>query len=173
MNLEKFYPIFLHQLQVAAKRIHKLFHYLLSHNYEDCTPLNLSSTLEQWTAFAIDLDKLCPIDPLVFDAWPLNQKCEYLHSRIIKAAKSQLPSITVGNTYALKKPKYLESLCQSYRFLSKVAKTIRSLHKNPTLYSVSFESKWSSYYIRLNQLLFSYKQIFVTPIVLPPSLRDE
>ncbi|EXX65236.1 hypothetical protein RirG_135220 [Rhizophagus irregularis DAOM 197198w] len=239
MNLEKFYPIFLHQLQVAAKRIHKLFHYLLSHNYEDCTPLNLSSTLgtyhhldtitridfvwscpllrrymltstifnaydlhisdhnliityfdasllsdaiksahahqlcQQWTAFAIDLDKLCPIDPLVFDAWPLNQKCEYLHSRIIKAAKSQLPSITVGNTYALKKPKYLESLCQSYRFLSKVAKTIRSLHKNPTLYSVSFESKWSSYYIRLNQLLFSYKQIFVTPIVLPPSLRDE
>ncbi|PKB99945.1 hypothetical protein RhiirA5_428929 [Rhizophagus irregularis] len=39
MNLEKFYPIFLHQPQVAAKRIHKLFHYLLSHNYEDCTPL--------------------------------------------------------------------------------------------------------------------------------------
>ncbi|EXX65661.1 hypothetical protein RirG_131140 [Rhizophagus irregularis DAOM 197198w] len=39
MNLEKYYPIFLHQPQVAAKRIHKLFHYLLSHNYEDCTPL--------------------------------------------------------------------------------------------------------------------------------------
>ncbi|EXX79562.1 hypothetical protein RirG_004360 [Rhizophagus irregularis DAOM 197198w] len=59
--------------------------------------------MDQWTAFADDLDKLCPIDPLVFDAWPLNQKCEYLHSRIIKAAKSQLPSVTVGNTYAPKK----------------------------------------------------------------------
>ncbi|PKY36954.1 hypothetical protein RhiirB3_460853, partial [Rhizophagus irregularis] len=69
----------------------------------------------QWTAFAIDLDKLCPIDPLVFDAWPLNQNCEYLHFKIIKAAMSQLPSIIVGNTYALKKPKDLESLCQSYR----------------------------------------------------------
>ncbi|PKC52313.1 hypothetical protein RhiirA1_481798 [Rhizophagus irregularis] len=132
-----------------------------------------SISMEQWTAFADDLDKLCPIDPLVFDAWPLNQKCEYLHSRIIKAAKSQLPSVTVGNTYAPKKPKDLETLCQSYRFLSKVAKTIRSLHKNPVLYSVSFESKWSSYYIRLNQLLFNYKQAFVTSIVLPPSLRDE
>ncbi|PKY35277.1 DNase I-like protein, partial [Rhizophagus irregularis] len=253
MNLEKFYPIFLHQPQVAAKRIHKLFHYLLSHNYEDCTPLNLSSTLgtyhhldtitridfvwscpllrrymltstifdaydlhisdhnpiityfdasllsdaiksararqlgrntrrifkydsismEQWTAFADDLDKLCSIDPLVFDAWPLNQKCEYLHSRIINAAKSQLPSVTVGNTYAPKKPKDLESLCQSYRFLSKVAKSIRSLHKNPVSYSVSFESKWSSYYICLNQLLFNYKEIFVTSFVLPPFLRDE
>ncbi|EXX55709.1 hypothetical protein GLOIN_2v1786555 [Rhizophagus irregularis DAOM 181602=DAOM 197198] len=184
MNLEKFYPIFLHQPQVAVKRIHKLFHYLLSHNYEDCTPLNLSSTLgiyhhlntitridfvwscpllhhymltltifdaydihisdhnpiityfdasllsdaiksararqlgrntqrvfkydsistEQWTAFANDLDALCPIDPLVFDAWPLNQKCEYLHSRIIKVAKSNLPSVTVSNTYTPKKP---------------------------------------------------------------------
>ncbi|GBC16941.2 hypothetical protein RIR_jg32829.t1 [Rhizophagus irregularis DAOM 181602=DAOM 197198] len=121
-----------------------------------------SISMEQWTAFADDLDKLCPIDPLVFDTWPLNQKCEYLHSRIIKAAKSQLPSVTVGNTYAPKKPKDLETLCQSYRFLSKVAKTIRSLHKNPALYSVRFESKWSSYYLRLNQLLFSYKQIFVT-----------
>ncbi|PKY31319.1 DNase I-like protein [Rhizophagus irregularis] len=240
MNLEKYYPIFLHQPQVAAKRIHKLFHYLLSHNYEDCTPLNLSGTLgtyhhldtitridfvwscpllrqymltasifdahdlhisdhnpiityfdvsllsdaiksararqlgrntrrvfkydsistEQWTVFADDLDKLCPIDPLIFDAWPLNQKCEYLHSRIIKAANSALPSVTVGNTYVPKKPKDLESLCQSYRFLSKVAKTIRSLHKTPTSYSIHHETKWSSYYIRLNNLLSLYKQTF-------------
>ncbi|GET52207.1 hypothetical protein RIR_jg30393.t1 [Rhizophagus irregularis DAOM 181602=DAOM 197198] len=47
-------------------------------------------------------------------------KCEYLHSRIIKAANSTLPSVTVGNTYIPKKPKDLESLCQSYRFLSKL-----------------------------------------------------
>ncbi|GBC33018.2 RNA-directed DNA polymerase from mobile element jockey-like [Rhizophagus irregularis DAOM 181602=DAOM 197198] len=112
-----------------------------------------SISMDQWTAFADDLDKLCPIDPLVFDAWPLNQKCEYLHSRIIKAAKSQLPSVTVGNTYAPKKPKDLETLCQSYRFLSKVTKTIRSLRNNPVLYSVNFESKWSSYYIQNMTLL--------------------
>ncbi|GET50320.1 RNA-directed DNA polymerase from mobile element jockey-like [Rhizophagus irregularis DAOM 181602=DAOM 197198] len=252
MNLDKYYPIFLHQPQVAAKRIHKLFHYLLSHNYEDCTPLNLSGTLgtyhhldtitridfvwscpllrqymltasifdahdlhisdhnpiityfdasllsdaiksarvrqlgrntrrvfkydsisaDQWTAFADNLDKLCPIDPLVFDAWPLNQKCEYLHSRIIKAANSTLPSVTVGNTYIPKKPKALESLCQSYRFLSKVAKTIRSLHKTPISYSMHHETKWSLYYIRLNNILSLYKQTFVTPIIFPPFLRD-
>ncbi|EXX53876.1 hypothetical protein RirG_239830 [Rhizophagus irregularis DAOM 197198w] len=252
MNLEKYYSIFLHQPQVAAKRIHKLFHYLLSHNYEDCIPFNLSGTLgtyhhldtitridfvwscpllrqylltasifdahdlhisdhnliityfdvsllsdaiksararqigrntrhvfkydsistEQWTVFADDLDKLCPIDPLIFDAWPLNQKCEYLHSRIIKAANSALPSITVGNTYVPKKPKDLESLCQSYRFLSKVAKTIRFLHKTPTLYSIHHETKWSSYYIRLNNILSFYKQTFVTPIIFPLFLRD-
>ncbi|EXX54604.1 hypothetical protein RirG_232940 [Rhizophagus irregularis DAOM 197198w] len=132
-----------------------------------------STSTKQWTAFAEELDILCPIDPLVFDAWPLNQKCEYLHSRIIKAAKSKLLSSIVGNTYTPKKPKDLESLCQSYRFLSKVAKTIRSLYKTPTLYSVTFETKWSSYYIHLNNLLFIHKQTFVTSIVFPPFLRDE
>ncbi|PKK57306.1 hypothetical protein RhiirC2_798282 [Rhizophagus irregularis] len=95
-------------------------------------------TYFDWTAFADDLDKLCPIDPLVFDAWPLNQKCEYLHSRIIKAANSTLPSVTTL-----------------------------------TLYSTHYETKWSSYYIRLNNILSFYKQTFVTSIILPPFLRDE
>ncbi|GET63947.1 RNA-directed DNA polymerase from mobile element jockey-like isoform X1 [Rhizophagus irregularis DAOM 181602=DAOM 197198] len=131
-----------------------------------------SISTEQWTVFADDLDILCPIDPLIFDAWPLNQKCEYLHSRIIKAANSTLPSVTVGNTYVPKKPKDLDSLCQSYRFLSKVAKTIRSLHKTPISYSMHYETKWSSYYIRLNNILSLYKQTFVTPITFPPFLRD-
>ncbi|GBC48048.2 hypothetical protein RIR_jg18549.t1 [Rhizophagus irregularis DAOM 181602=DAOM 197198] len=93
-------------------------------------------------------------------------------SLIIKAANSALPSVTVDNTYVPKKPKDLESLCQSYRFLSNVAKTIRSLHKTPTSYSIHHETKWSSYYIRLNNLLSLYKQTFVTPIILPPLLRD-
>ncbi|PKY31715.1 hypothetical protein RhiirB3_449461 [Rhizophagus irregularis] len=131
-----------------------------------------SISADQWTAFADNLDKLCPIDPLVFDAWPLNQKCEYLHSRIIKAANSTLPSVTVGNTYIPKKPKDLESLCQSYRFLSKVAKTICSLHKTPISYSMHHETKWSLYYIRLNNILSLYKQTFVTPITFPPFLRN-
>jgi exonuclease III len=225
MNLDKYYPIYIQQPQSAAQRVHRLFYHLLSHNYEDCTPLNFSPTLgtyhhldtvthidfvwscpllrrfmltasifdahdmhisdhnpiityfdasllsdaikpararqlgrntrrvfkldsvspEQWTTFAEELDNFCSIDQPVFDAWPLNQKCEYLHSRIIKAAKAILPSVTVGNTHTPKKPKDLESLSQSYRFLSKVAKTIRLLSKSPTLYSSRYESKWSAY----------------------------
>ncbi|GET63950.1 RNA-directed DNA polymerase from mobile element jockey-like isoform X1 [Rhizophagus irregularis DAOM 181602=DAOM 197198] len=116
--------------------------------------------------FNMNLEKYYPI----FLHQP--QKCEYLHSRIIKAANSTLPSVTVGNTYVPKKPKDLDSLCQSYRFLSKVAKTIRSLHKTPISYSMHYETKWSSYYIRLNNILSLYKQTFVTPITFPPFLRD-
>ncbi|PKK61097.1 hypothetical protein RhiirC2_792323 [Rhizophagus irregularis] len=135
MNLNKYYPIFLQQPQIAAKHIHRLFHYLLSHNYEDCTPLNSSHTLDMhisdhnsiityfdasllsdaikpatWLKFdsiSFSMDALCSVDQVTFDIWPLNQKCEYLHSQIIKAAKATLP-------YILKKPKDLESLIQSY-----------------------------------------------------------
>ncbi|EXX55544.1 hypothetical protein RirG_224550 [Rhizophagus irregularis DAOM 197198w] len=34
------------------------------------------------------------------------------------------------------------------------------------------ETKWSLYYIRLNNILSLYKQTFVTPITFPPFLRD-
>ncbi|PKK66574.1 hypothetical protein RhiirC2_784597 [Rhizophagus irregularis] len=95
--------------RVAAKRIHRLFHYLLSHNYEDCTPFNLSGTLASIfdahdlhisdhnpiityfdasllsdaiksarAAFADDLDKLCPIDSLVFTLGLLIRKAQRL-----------------------------------------------------------------------------------------------
>ncbi|CAB4409450.1 unnamed protein product [Rhizophagus irregularis] len=131
-----------------------------------------SVSTEQWMKFADELDGLCSIDPITFDAWSLNQKCEYLHSRIIKAVNYKLPLITVGNTYAPKKPKDLESLTQSYRFLSKVTKTIHLLHTTPTLYSSSYETKWSTYFIQLNNLLLIYKHTFTTPIVLPLSLYD-
>ncbi|CAB4410484.1 unnamed protein product [Rhizophagus irregularis] len=66
----------------------------------------------QWTEFADDFDALCSAEQFIYDTWPLNQKCEYLHSHIIKAAKAKLPSTTVGNTYVPKKPKDLESLIQ-------------------------------------------------------------
>ncbi|GBC19841.1 reverse transcriptase, putative [Rhizophagus irregularis DAOM 181602=DAOM 197198] len=61
-----------------------------------------------------------------------NTRCVFKYDsistkQIIKAANSTLPSVTVGNTYVPKKPKDLESLCQSYRFLSKVAKTIHAI----------------------------------------------
>ncbi|CAB4421325.1 unnamed protein product [Rhizophagus irregularis] len=252
MNLDKYYPIYTQQPQAASQRVHRLFHHLLSHGYEDYTPLNLAPNLgtyyhldtitridfvwscpllcrymltasifdahdmhisdhnpiityfdasllsdaikparacqlgrdtrrvfkfdsvstEQWTAFADKLDNLCSIDSTSFGAWPLNQKCEYIHSRIIKAAKSKLPSVTVGNTYTPKKPKDLESLIQSYRFLSKVAKSIRLLHKTPTLYSSRYESKWTAYLIRLNNICLVYKTIFITPVSLPSFLYE-
>src|SRR3990170_8912413 len=252
MNLDRYYPIYLQQPQAASQRIHRLFHYLLSHSYEDCTPFNSSSELgtyrhldtitridfvwscpllrrfmltasifdaydmhisdhnpiityfdaslltdaikpararqlgrntrrifkfdsvssDVWTAFADELDALCAIDLFVFDAWPLNQKCEYLHSRIIKAAKAKLPFVTVGNTYTPKKPKDLEDLIQSYRFLVKVTKTIRLLNKNPTLYSSRYETKWSIYYTRLNHFILTYTQIFTSSITFPVYLYD-
>ncbi|CAB4440625.1 unnamed protein product [Rhizophagus irregularis] len=252
MNLDKYYPIYTQQPQAASQRVHRLFHHLLSHGYEDYTPLNLAPNLgtyqhldtvtridfvwscpllcrymltasifdahdmhisdhnpiityfdasllsdaikpararqlgrdtrrvfkfdsvstEQWTAFADELDNLCSIDSTTFGAWPLNQKCEYIHSRIIKAAKSKLPSVTVGNTYTPKKPKDLESLIQSYRFLSKVAKTIRLLHKTPTLYSSRYESKWTTFLIRLNNIYLAYNNIFTTPASFPSFLYE-
>ncbi|CAB4446324.1 unnamed protein product [Rhizophagus irregularis] len=252
MNLDKYYPIYTQQPQAASQRVHRLFHHLLSHGYEDYTPLNFAPNLgtyqhldiitridfvwscpllcrymltasifdaqdmhisdhnpiiayfdasllsdaikpararqldrntrrvfkfdsvsaEQWTAFADELDNLCSIDSVTFGAWPLNQKCEYIHSRIIKAAKSKLPSVTVGNTYTPKKPKDLESLIQSYRFLSKVAKTIRLLHKTLTLYSSRYESKWTAYLIRLNNICLIYNNIFTTPISFPSLLFE-
>ncbi|CAB4430549.1 unnamed protein product [Rhizophagus irregularis] len=252
MNLDKYYPIYTQQPQAASQRVHRLFHHLLSHGYEDYTPLNLAPNLgtyrhldtitridfvwscpllcrymltasifdahdmhisdhnpiityfdasllsdaikpararqlgrdtrrvfkfdsvstEQWTMFADELDNLCSIGSTAFGAWPLNQKCEYIHSRIIKAAKSKLPSVTVGNTYTPKKPKDLESLIQSYRFLSKVAKTIRLLHKTPTLYSSRYESKWTTYLIRLNNICLAHKNIFTTSTSLPSFLYE-
>ncbi|CAB4408520.1 unnamed protein product [Rhizophagus irregularis] len=45
MHLDKFYPIYFNQPQVATKSIHQLFHHLLSHGYEEYTPVNLSTSL--------------------------------------------------------------------------------------------------------------------------------
>ncbi|CAB4417102.1 unnamed protein product [Rhizophagus irregularis] len=45
MHLDKFYPIYFDQPQVASKSIHRLFYHLLSHGYEDYTPVNLSASL--------------------------------------------------------------------------------------------------------------------------------
>ncbi|CAB4423753.1 unnamed protein product [Rhizophagus irregularis] len=151
MNLEKYYPIYMQQPQADSQRVHRLFYHLLSHNYEDCTPVNSSPILGTYH----HLETITCID----------FKCEYLHSRIIKAAKSKLPSVTVGNTYTSKKPKDLESLIQSYRFLSKVAKTIRLLHRTPILYS-------SRYVIRLNNILLTYRSVFTASISLPSLLNE-
>ncbi|GBC10532.1 hypothetical protein RclHR1_00970033 [Rhizophagus clarus] len=43
MHLDQFYSIFFNQPQIASKRIHRLFNFLLSNGYVDFTPVNFSS----------------------------------------------------------------------------------------------------------------------------------
>ncbi|PKB93713.1 hypothetical protein RhiirA5_440524, partial [Rhizophagus irregularis] len=182
MHLDKYYPIYFNQPQIASKHIHRLFFHLLSHGYEDYTPINLSDSLGtfhrndqitrvdyvwscpllkrfaltacifdaqdictsdhnpvityydmsllfastklararqlkrqtrrvfkfdtvtdiQWTEFADKADALCDVLPSTFSSWHINQICEYLQSRILKAANATLPSSTVGNNYTPK-----------------------------------------------------------------------
>ncbi|GBB83929.1 hypothetical protein RclHR1_10590011 [Rhizophagus clarus] len=45
MHLDHFYPIFFNQPQIAFKRIHRLFNFLLSNGYVDYTPVNFSISL--------------------------------------------------------------------------------------------------------------------------------
>ncbi|GBB92776.1 hypothetical protein RclHR1_20540001, partial [Rhizophagus clarus] len=43
IHLDQFYPIFFNQPQIASKRTHRLFNFLLSNGYIDFTPVNFSS----------------------------------------------------------------------------------------------------------------------------------
>ncbi|GBB90687.1 hypothetical protein RclHR1_17710009 [Rhizophagus clarus] len=43
MHVDQFYPLFFNQPQIASKRIHRLFNFLLSNGYADFTPVNFSS----------------------------------------------------------------------------------------------------------------------------------
>ncbi|GBC05508.1 hypothetical protein RclHR1_06260014 [Rhizophagus clarus] len=45
MHLDQFYPVFFNQPQIASKRIHRLFNFLLSSGYMDFTPVNSSDSL--------------------------------------------------------------------------------------------------------------------------------
>ena len=45
MHLDKFYPIYFNQPQVASKSTHQLFNHLLTHGYAEFTPTNHSDTL--------------------------------------------------------------------------------------------------------------------------------
>ncbi|GBB92085.1 hypothetical protein RclHR1_01960035 [Rhizophagus clarus] len=45
MHLDQFYPIFFNQPQIASKRIHRLFNFLLSNGYVNFTPINYSDSL--------------------------------------------------------------------------------------------------------------------------------
>ncbi|GET54516.1 RNA-directed DNA polymerase from mobile element jockey-like [Rhizophagus irregularis DAOM 181602=DAOM 197198] len=45
MHLDKYYPIYFNQPQIASKHIHRLFFHLLSYGYKDYIPINLSDSL--------------------------------------------------------------------------------------------------------------------------------
>ncbi|PKK56497.1 hypothetical protein RhiirC2_799879 [Rhizophagus irregularis] len=252
MHLDKYYPIYFNQPQIASKQIHRLFYHLLSHGYEDYTPINSSSSLgtfhcndhithidyvwscpllkgfaltacifdaqdictsdhnpvityydmsllftstklayacqlkhqtcrvfkfdsvtkSQWAEFTDKADLLCDVLPSAFSSWHINQMCEYLQSRILKAANATLPFSTVGNNYTPKVPKELETLTQHYRFLNRLMHSIRLLRKYPLTYSAAHEHKWSIHLIRLQNILQLYKKVFTFIPTLPLSLSS-
>ncbi|PKC52536.1 hypothetical protein RhiirA1_404887, partial [Rhizophagus irregularis] len=126
----------------------------------------------QWTEFADKADALCDVSPSTFSSWHINQMCEYLQSRILKAANATLPSSTVGNNYTPKVPKDLEILTQHYQFLNRLMHSIRLLRKYPLTYSVAHEHKWSVHLIRLHNILQLYKKVFTFVPTFPPSLSS-
>ncbi|CAB4443106.1 unnamed protein product [Rhizophagus irregularis] len=90
MHLDKFYPIFYNQPQIASKRVHRLFYHLLLHGYEDCTPVNLSASLGTFRRdnqiTRIDYVWSCPmlkghmLTSLIFDAQDI---CTSDHNPVI------------------------------------------------------------------------------------------
>ncbi|GET66233.1 RNA-directed DNA polymerase from mobile element jockey-like [Rhizophagus irregularis DAOM 181602=DAOM 197198] len=110
-----YYPIYFNRPSVASQRTYRLLHHLLSHGYEETIPVNASDSLgtfhcddqvtridyvwsltdQQWEFFSTHTDSLCDVPPSTFSTWHINQQCEYLHSRILKAANASLPSVIV------------------------------------------------------------------------------
>ncbi|GET56224.1 RNA-directed DNA polymerase from mobile element jockey-like [Rhizophagus irregularis DAOM 181602=DAOM 197198] len=129
-----------------------------------------SVTDQQWESFSTHTDSLCDVPPSTFSTWHINQQCEYLHSRIVKAANASLPSITVGNQYTPTMPKDLEALTQHYRFLSRLLHSIRLLRKYPSTYYNRYEYTWSTHFIRLQKILHLYKKVIPSPPILLTSL---
>ncbi|GET65862.1 hypothetical protein GLOIN_2v1786555 [Rhizophagus irregularis DAOM 181602=DAOM 197198] len=129
--------------------------------------------LPNWlTEFADKADALCDVLPSTFSSWHINQMCEYLQSRILKAANATLPSSIVGNNYTPKVPKDLEILTQHYQFLNRLMHSIRLLRKYPLTYSVAHEHKWSIHLHRLQNILQLYKKVFTFIPILPFSLSS-
>ncbi|GBC05517.1 hypothetical protein RclHR1_06260023 [Rhizophagus clarus] len=82
MHLDQFYPIFFNQPQIASKRIHRLFNFLLSNGYADYTPVNFSDSLGTYhranIISRIDYVWSCPLlkqfllTSVIFDAQDIN-----------------------------------------------------------------------------------------------------
>ncbi|GBB96240.1 hypothetical protein RclHR1_27090001 [Rhizophagus clarus] len=158
LHLDQFYPLFFNQPQIASKRIHRLFSFLLSNGYVDLLLLTFllplwlkrhsrrifsfnSVTPSQWDDFSAHIDTLCSISPIIFASWHINQMCEYLHANIIAGANAVLSARTVGNDHTPKLPKDLKTLIQHYRFLNRVLHSIKLLRKYPHTLSSSHDRK--------------------------------
>ncbi|GBC22343.2 hypothetical protein GLOIN_2v1786555 [Rhizophagus irregularis DAOM 181602=DAOM 197198] len=131
-----------------------------------------SVTDSQWTEFTDYADNLCDASPSTFSSWHINQMCEYLQSRILKAANATLPSSTVGNNYTPKVPKDLEIITQHYQFLNRLIHSIRILRKYPSTYSAAHNYKWSIHLHRLQNIFQLYKKVFISIPTLPSSLSS-
>ncbi|CAB4490657.1 unnamed protein product [Rhizophagus irregularis] len=138
----------------------------LNRNHRRVFTLDFVSA-SQWDDFSTLLDSFCDVSLDDFKSWHLNRKCEFLHSRIVKAAIKILPNSHVSNQFTPKVPKDLDLLTQDYRFVTKVTATIRSLTRRPDDFSFVHESKWSHYLPRLAAILARYKSIFVDAPPLP------
>ncbi|PKY32802.1 DNase I-like protein [Rhizophagus irregularis] len=84
-----------------------------------------SVTAQQWESFSDHTDSLCDVPPSTFSSWHINQQCEYLHSRIVKAANVSFPSVTVENQHTPTMPKDLEKVIPSPPILSTSLSTYR------------------------------------------------
>ncbi|GET62255.1 reverse transcriptase family protein [Rhizophagus irregularis DAOM 181602=DAOM 197198] len=129
-----------------------------------------SVSAQQWDSFSTHVDSLCDVPPSTFSTWHINQQCEYLQSRIVKAANASLPSVTVGNQHTPTVPKDLEALSQHYHFFSRLLHSIRLLRKYPSTYYNRYERTWSTHFIRLQKILHFYKKVIPSPPILPTSL---
>ncbi|GBC12172.2 RNA-directed DNA polymerase from mobile element jockey-like [Rhizophagus irregularis DAOM 181602=DAOM 197198] len=199
MHLDKYYPIYFNQPQIASKHIHRLFFHLLSHGYEDYTPVNLSYSLGTFhrndqitrvdyvwscpllkrfalTACIFDAQDICTSDhnPVItyYDMSLLFASTKLARAPDALSANATLPSSTVGNNYTPKVPKDLEILTQHYRFLNRLMHSIRLLRKYPSSYSAAHEHKWSTHLIRLQNILQLYKKVFTFVPTLPFSLSS-
>ncbi|CAB4436307.1 unnamed protein product [Rhizophagus irregularis] len=86
-NIIRFFTII---PQIASKQIYRLFHHLLSHGYEDCTPVNLSTSLGTFRrdnqVSRVDYVWSCPmlkghmLTSLIFDAQDI---CTSDHNPVI------------------------------------------------------------------------------------------
>ncbi|GBC47719.2 hypothetical protein GLOIN_2v1770668 [Rhizophagus irregularis DAOM 181602=DAOM 197198] len=132
-----------------------------------------SFTDQQWEFFSAHTDSLCDVPPSTFSTWHINQQCEYLHSRILKAANASLPSVTVGNQHTPTMPKDLEALTQHYRFLSRLFAFDTFIAKYPSTYYNRYERTWSTHFIRLQNILHLYKKAIPSPPTLPKKIFQD
>ncbi|GBB86319.1 hypothetical protein RclHR1_12740005 [Rhizophagus clarus] len=182
MHLDQFYPIFFNQPQIASKRMHRLFNFLLSSGYADYTPINFSDSLGTFhyadITSRIDYVWLCPLlkhfllTSAIFDVCDLSFSDHnpvityydhfFLCSSIKLACARQLnwrshrifsfDSVTPSQWEDFST--HIDKLC----------------HESPTIFA-SWH-KWSIYLIRLNNIFRLYKSTLSAVPVLPLTLSS-